>query len=316
MHRILLFVFLLTAFSTAVFAQAPVDSSENKPPNKATPAPKWALDRFKLCWDAMKEDSLPERVYQMCWRDLLHTGNIAPFVSTLQSWALDGARSGRPALLRYHSVELLCLFRNDTTRHALRSLIAHRDTLDVMAAKTLVQWGDWEVAAPVLEARDMFDALAVDQRAVPFLRRTLATPDLGRRMSAASALYHLLDRPDSLHYVARQVLALPAAKRNSGITKQAVDLLIKNPDGADLLALEHIVDTDTAHWSQLGAFGALVTVAYAGDSAAFTQLETISRACPDAQIRMRAQDYVIAIRKRARASAALDSTDSMKKRQP
>ena len=279
-------------------------------------APQWALDRFKLCWDAMKKDSLSERIYNLCWRDLLQTGNIAPFESTLQQWALDGVRPKNPPLMRYESYEVLSLFKNDTTRHALRSLIRHGDTLDVLAAKTLIRWGDWSVAAPILEKHGLYEDLAVDQRAIPVLYRTLNSRDLVRRLRAANVLYSKLDKPDSLHIVARKVLSLPSATRGPTVTKLAVDLLARGAGPADLASLEHIVVTDTSRWSRLGAFGAIVTLAFGGDSTALTQLETISRLCPDADIRDRATGYVKGAMRRGRGAAVLDTTQNSKQKQP
>ncbi|HEY3293949.1 MAG TPA: hypothetical protein VGL38_00770 [bacterium] len=317
LRHLKLWLFGFLAFWLFSSALAAPDSTAHKPPvGKAAPAPQWALDRFKLCWDALKEDSLPERVYQICWRDLRHTGNIAPFKDTLQEWALQGITPGGPPLLRFHSAELLALFRNDTTQQALRSLIAHNDTLQVFAAQTLITWGDWENAAPVLEARGLYNDLAADQRALPVLYRALRSPDLSRRLLAASALYGKLQRPDSLHDAARQILALPSSERSVSVTKQAVDLIARNPGAPDLLALTHLVNTDTSRWARLGAFGAVVTAAFTGDSTALTQLDIISQTCPDAQIRERAHGYVNTVRKGARGGTVPNATDTTNTRQP
>jgi hypothetical protein len=302
--------------SSAAFCEPVGSDSTEHPVHKVVPAPEWALDRFKLCWDAMKKDSLSERIYNICWRDLLSTGNIAPFSSTLQSWALDGVRPKNPPLLRFESYEILSLFRNDTTRQALRSLIRHGDTLDVLAAKTLIHWGDWDIAAPVLEKYGLYEDLAVDQRAIPVLYRALRQKDLTRRLRAANVLYSKLDKPDSLHLVARKVLSLPSSMRGPTITKLAVDLLAGNPSPADLASLEHIVVTDTSRWSRLGAFGAIVSTAFSGDSNALAQLDTISRLCPDAEIRDRATGYVKETIKRNRGAAVLDTTHDSKQKQP
>lgn len=302
--------------AAALAQPAPDSLAQQKSHSKATPAPQWALDRFKLCWDALKEDSLPERVYQICWRDLLQSGNIAPFKDVLQEWAMDGVRPGKHALHRYHSLQLLGRFRNDTTQAALRSLITHRDSLQVSAAQTLIKWGDWEYAAPVLESRGMYEDLAYDQRAIPVLYRALQSSDLVRRLTAAEVLYTKLQKADSLHYVVRQVLALPPFERTAAVTKRAVDLIARDAGTADLEALTHVVVTDTGRWAKLSAFSAITTIAFTGDSVALAQLQTIRQTCPDAEIRERAYGYVKAARARARANAILDSTGTTKQRQP
>jgi hypothetical protein len=263
----------------------------------AEPAPQAAFDAFKECWTKLEQDSIKRAPFEKCWSDFLHAGNIGPYAEQLQKMATAGLKPGKPFLLRLESLDILSLFQNDENFKLFQELTVKRDTLYIRASKTLLKWGDWKTAAPVLEHFKMYSELLGDPRGASYLYALLDSGDAGQRVAAAKAIYQDHKQPDSLRLALRSVLAMPPDKRDAAVTKQVVDLLRPGATDSDVQSMVNIVESDTSHATRLVAFSALVLLAYQEHPAALAGLEKISQDCPDADLRAKSATYVQTVKK-------------------
>jgi hypothetical protein len=258
----------------------------------AEPASKEAFGQFKDCWEQLRKEKIRPAVYENCWRRFVQSGNIGVWATDLRELAEDGLKKDRSPVVRRISVDLIGILPGDESRKILKALIDRRDPLQGQAAQILLKWGDWDAAAPALLEGGFYTELADDPRGIPLLYQALQDSNLMRQITAAEALYTKLDKTDSLHQKARDVLAAPDARRDAAVTKMATDILIHDPSAQDIFALTQIVMTDTVHWSKLAAFGAVVNLAFQNNADALEQLRKLSADCPDSDLRSRARSYI------------------------
>jgi hypothetical protein len=197
--------------------------------------------------------------------------------------------------IRQMAVQQLRCFHNDTVMNWLETYL--RDSAVVIQAATvLLRWGDWDIAAPVLIAREAYEPLAQfgGSRTESFIREGALHGSPMGRLYAACALAQYFNDHSLLSPTAREIIQAYSAAQPGEDTLNSARLI----DGAYTVLQENTSAADLdLFMAGVGsrfnivrgnAFRGLMTLAREGNNAATQEIRRLRDYSPFQDVRERA----------------------------
>jgi hypothetical protein len=211
MRCLLVLLCALTVFGLCLSCRR----AAQQPPIKLTPLEKLCRDWATFCRDSSYEEQVSADLSTF-------------FPDTLKTLARRSINLANNKKCRDFSLKLLSILPTPEDLQILHDMLL-QDSLCVGCARVLVQKGDWDLAAPVLERFGEYEALGGDSRALPILKRGCESLDPVRSWHAANGLTkNFRYSDDCLIAATLQVLALPNDSCYLSVKKEALSELFDN----------------------------------------------------------------------------------------
>jgi hypothetical protein len=260
-------------------------------------------EEVKQTWIAYKAEMETIRSLNFldAYEAFAKSGDIQLYADSIRELAIDGIRPENNRDIRERSAAFLAFSHTQANEDTLRAHL-HDPQFSVahIAATTLLSWGFWDEAAPVLAEQGAYYDLGGDWRAVPYLLEGVKSSDPARRWVAAYWLAHPFHDTTYIHQAAMDVFSLPDDDQYLATKSNAAEYLSKTGHGmdpstasaSDLDFLASVAIADTDELVSLNIVRDLLSVARSGNVTAVPLLEQIATNAASMYIREEAQRLI------------------------
>lgn len=240
-------------------------------------------------WQAFCEGTGGEETFILTLQAFIAAGSVDAYKDTLDALAERGLRSSK-AICRKECLKIYGWFYTAAKHEYMRNMLSD-SVLRETAAAIIIQWGDWDLAAPILADYGRYGALGRDPRAIPFLEAGVVSPDPKKRFSAALFLRDFFGDDRYILPVMRGILSLDPNPMYLNLKSNGMAILRKSGDPADLSLLADVARSNPEPGLRQHACLMVLNSAQEGNLTALDLLFSISENSIDMSVREQAAQW-------------------------